>query len=246
MENMRLQKYLAICNVASRRAAEKLITEGRVYVNGNKVTELGTKVADGDSVCVDGKPITAENKKIYIMLNKPMGYVTTVKDTHAEKTVMELVGDIKERIYPVGRLDCDTSGLLFLTNDGCFTFGITHPSRKLDKVYEATVYGTVVHDGVQKLERGIYIDGIKTSPARVEVMSHRANTSVLRITIHEGRNRQIRKMCEGIGHRVQKLKRLSVGGIELGNLPLGKWRHLTESEIKKLMGDSNADNKNRK
>lgn len=246
MESIRLQKYLAMCNVASRRAAENLITDGRVTVDGQVVTQLGTKIEEGAAVCVDGKPISAEVKKVYILLNKPEGYVTTVKDEHAEKTVMELVSDIKERIYPVGRLDRDTSGLLLLSNDGDFTYKITHPGKKTDKVYEAAVYGTVLHEEVQKLERGIYIDGIKTAPAKVEVLSHKANTSILRITVHEGRNRQIRKMCEGIGHRVFKLKRLSVGGIGLGNLPLGKWRHLTDAEIKKLTEDNNADNKNGK
>lgn len=246
MENMRLQKYLAMCNVASRRAAEKIIEDGRVSVNGTVITELGTKVNENDVVCVDGKKVCAENKKVYIMLNKPKGYVTTVKDEHAEKTVMDLVTDIKERIYPVGRLDCDTSGLLFLTNDGSFTFGVTHPSQKLDKVYEAVVWGTVLHEEVQKLEHGIYIDGVKTAPAKVEVLSHKANTSVVRITIHEGRNRQVRKMCEGIGHRVKELKRLSVGGIVLGNLPVGKWRHLNDAEINKLVGVKNADNKKRR
>lgn len=234
METMRLQKYLALCNVASRRASEKMIAEGRVYVNGIAVTEPGTKVSEGDEVCVDGRRIAPESKKIYIMLNKPKGYVTTVNDEFGRKTVMELTEDIKERIYPVGRLDFDTEGLLLMTNDGDLTYSVTHPSRGLNKVYEAVVSGIMNHAAADKLERGVYIDGRKTAPAKVEILSHKRNSTSVRITIHEGRNRQIRKMCEAAGHRVLSLKRISVGRISLGNLPLGKWRHLTDAEIKSI------------
>jgi len=235
MEEMRLQKYLALCSVASRRAAEVFITDGRVSVNGNVVRELGTKVKDGDRVTVDGKEIRLENKKVYIMLNKPRGCVTTVNDERGRKTVMEYVEDIGERIYPVGRLDYNTEGLLILSNDGDFTYAVTHPKHEKEKVYEAIVSGIMLHGATDKLERGVYIDGKKTAPARVEVKEHRRNTTVVEIAIHEGRNRQVRKMCEAVGHEVLALKRISIAGVELGRLDAGRWRHLTEVEINKLM-----------
>lgn len=236
MEEMRLQKYLALCSVASRRASEALILDGRVKVNGKTVTELGTKVIYGDIVEVDGKEIRPDKKKIYIALNKPAGCVTTASDERGRKTVMEYVQDINERIYPVGRLDYNTEGLLIMSNDGDFTYALTHPKHEKEKVYEALVSGIVLHGAVDKLEKGVYIDGKKTAPAKAEVLEHRKNTSIIRIAIHEGRNRQVRKMCESVGHKVLALKRTSIDGIELGNLPLGKWRHLNENEIKRLKG----------
>lgn len=235
MEEMRLQKYLALCSVASRRAAEGIIAQGRVSVNGSVVTEPGTKVSDGDVVFVDGRRVTPGGKKIYIMLNKPTGCVTTVSDERGRNTVMDYVTDISERIYPVGRLDYNTEGLLIMSNDGDFTYALTHPKHEKEKVYEALVSGIMLHGAVDKLERGVYIDGKKTSPAKVEVLEHRRNSSVVKIIIHEGRNRQIRKMCEAVGHNVLALKRTAIGGIELGKLPLGKWRHLNDAEIKRLM-----------
>ncbi len=234
MEEMRLQKFLALCSVASRRAAETMITDGRVKVNGTVVRELGTKVSGSDKVTVDGKPVRLDNKKVYIMLNKPAGCVTTVSDERGRATVMEFVGDIQERIYPVGRLDYNTEGLLILTNDGDFTYALTHPKHEKEKVYEALVSGIMLHGATDKLERGVYIDGKKTAPAKVEVKEHRRNTSLVEITIHEGRNRQVRKMCEAVGHEVLALKRKSIAGVDLGNLKEGKWRHLTEVEINKL------------
>ena len=234
MEEMRLQKFLALCSVASRRAAETMITDGRVKVNGTVVRELGTKVSGSDKVTVDGKPVRLDNKKVYIMLNKPAGCVTTVSDEKGRATVMEYVGDIQERIYPVGRLDYNTEGLLILTNDGDFTYALTHPKHEKEKVYEAIVSGIMLHGATDKLERGVYIDGKKTAPARVEVKEHRRNTSLVEIAIHEGRNRQVRKMCEAVGHEVLALRRKSIAGVELGNLKPGKWRHLTEVEINKL------------
>ena len=234
MEEMRLQKYLALCEVASRRAAEELILDGRVSVNGAVVTELGTKVNDGDKVLFDGEPVKIKKKKVYIMLNKPIGCVTTVSDERGRSTVMDYVDDINERIYPVGRLDYNTSGLIVLTNDGDFTYALTHPKHEKEKVYEAVVSGIMMHGATEKLEKGVYIDGKKTAPARVEVKEHRRNTSIVEIAIHEGRNRQVRKMCEAVGHEVLVLKRVSIAGVELGRLPEGKWRHLTEVEINKL------------
>ncbi len=234
MEEMRLQKYLALCSVASRRASEDIILSGRVSVNGKTVTELGTKVSDGDTVCVDGKEIIMDNKKVYIMLNKPAGCVTTVSDDRGRQTVMEYVADIPERIYPVGRLDYNTEGLIFLTNDGDLAYSLTHPKYEKIKVYEVLVKGIVLHGAVDRLMRGVYIDGKKTAPAEAEVIEHRRNTSLVRICIHEGRNRQIRKMCDAVGHSVIALRRVAVDGIELGNLEVGKWRHLTRTEVERL------------
>ncbi|MBQ8588711.1 MAG: rRNA pseudouridine synthase [Clostridia bacterium] len=234
MEEIRLQKYLVMCSVASRRGAEQMITEGRVSVNGTVVTELGTKVTQEDIVCADGKRVRADSKKIYIMLNKPKGYVSTARDDRGRRTVMDLVSDIPQRIYPVGRLDYDTEGLIFMTNDGDMTYSLTHPKYEKNKVYEVLVSGIMLHGAADKLAKGVYIDGKKTHPAEVEVTEHRRNSSVVRISIHEGRNRQIRKMCDAVGHPVLSLKRVAVDGIELGNLPEGRWRYLTSTEVMML------------
>lgn len=234
MEEMRLQKYLALCSVASRRASEEIILSGRVSVNGKVVTELGTKVSEGDIVKVDGKEIKKEKQKIYIMLNKPVGCVTTVNDDRGRQTIMEYVSDIPERIYPVGRLDYNTEGLIFLTNDGDLAYSLTHPKYEKEKVYEVLVKGIVLHGAIDKLVRGVYIDGKKTAPAQAEVVEHRRNTSLVRICIHEGRNRQIRKMCDAVGHSVIALRRVAVDGIEIGNLEVGRWRHLTRTEVERL------------
>ena len=235
MEEMRLQKYLALCGVASRRAAEEIILRGRVKINGEKCTVLGTKVADGDVVSVDGEEIKPEEKKYYIMLNKPVGYMTTVSDEEGRPTVMDLITDISKRIYPVGRLDCNTEGLLLMSNDGDFTYKITHPKHKLDKTYEVLVSGKAEKNALKKLEQGVFIDGKKTAPAVVDIADFGKNSALLTITIHEGRNRQVRKMCASVGFKVMGLKRVSEGGLSLGNLPLGKWRHLTEAEVKRIL-----------
>lgn len=236
MEEMRLQKYIAMCGLSSRRGAEKLITEGRISVDGTKITELGTCVTGNETIMLDGKKITPVSKKIYIMLNKPAGYITTVKDQGRDrKTVMDLCTDVGGRVYPVGRLDYNTEGLLLLTNDGDFTYRVTHPAHETKKLYEAYVSGIVNHKTAEKLEKGVVIDGKKTAPAKVEIIAHKSNSTVLEITIHEGRNRQVRKMCSVVGHPVITLKRKSVGSLKLGNLPLGKWRHLTSQEVKAVL-----------
>lgn len=235
---MRLQKFIAMCGAASRRGAEKLITAGRVSVDGVIVNELGVCVTGEENIMLDGKRIKPVSKKIYIMLNKPTGYVTTVKDQRPErKTVMDLCRDVGERIYPVGRLDYNTEGLLLLTNDGDFTYCVTHPAHETQKMYEAHVAGIVEHKTAEKLEKGVIIDGRKTAPAKVEIIAHKQNSTVLHITIHEGRNRQVRKMCSVAGHPVIALKRKSVGSLTLGKLPLGKWRHLTPDEVKAVLGN---------
>lgn len=231
-EKIRLQKYISECGEASRRTAEKMITDGRVKVGKSIVTELGTKVdPENVKVYVDGKLISRTKKKYYIALNKPKGYITTLSDQFDRHTVVELTQDINERLYPVGRLDYDSEGLLFLTNDGDFAQLITHPSKKINKTYKAVVKGTPDPLKLAALKQGIVLDGKKTAPALVQLTKSLENTAELTITISEGRNRQVRRMCEEIGHEVLRLTRTSVGGVKLGNLPRGKWRHLTESEL---------------
>ena len=228
----RLQKFMARCGVASRREAESIILSGRVKVNKKVVTELGTKVdEDNDKVFLDGELIRPEKKLYYIMLNKPKGYVTTAKDEFDRKTVLELVSDVEARLYPVGRLDYDSEGLLLLTNDGDFAYKMTHPTQHIPKKYHAVVEGTADLGHVLKLRQGVEIDGYLTKPAKVEIKETRERTTQLNITISEGKNRQIRRMCEAVGLPVIKLTRVSVGSVMLGNLPKGKWRHLTENEL---------------
>ncbi len=236
-EKMRLQKYLALCGVASRRGAEKLITDGRVSVNGAVVTELGTKVSPGDKVGVDGKIVSGGERKVYIALNKPVGYLSSAADDRGRRTVIDLVrDDFPERLYPVGRLDYDTEGLIFLTNDGDFTYAVTHPKHNIDKTYQAVIRGRLSENEVLALCRGVDIDGFTTSPATVDIDHERDGKSTVRITIHEGKNRQVRRMFEAVGHDVIRLKRISVGRVSLGSLKSGQWRELTEREIKALKG----------
>ena len=233
----RLQKYIARCGISSRRAAETLILDGRVKVNKTVVTELGTRVdCDNDKVFLDGKQLLPEKKHYYIMLNKPKGYVATANDERGRNTVTELVSDLDARLYPVGRLDFASEGLLFLTNDGDFAYKMTHPGQKVPKKYQVVVSGIPQYEDLQKLRRGVDIGGYITAPANVTLAKEQERTAQLNITIREGKNRQIRKMCEAVGFPVLRLKRVNIGGVALGNLPLGKWRHLTESELKTLLG----------
>jgi len=236
MEPMRLQKFLAHAGVASRRASEEMIKQGRIAVNGRIVTDMGIMVNENDTVSVDGKKIlNHESKdKIYVILNKPEGYVSTVKDQFGRPTVIDLVSEIKCRIYPVGRLDYDTSGLIILTNDGEFTYRLTHPKHEIDKVYEALVSGVPTKSELEQFRTGLKIDHYVTSPAGIEIIDVKDKNAVIRVTIHEGKNRQVRKMCEAIGHKVLSLKRISIGPIALGDLPLGKWRMLTSDEVNSL------------
>ncbi len=195
---------------------------------------MGVTVSTEDWVEVDGKPISLEKQMVYILLHKPRGYVTTVFDPEGRKTVMELVSDISQRIYPVGRLDYDSSGLLLLTNDGQMANRMMHPSHEVVKVYIATVEGCPSAEAIKKLETGVYIDGCITAPAFVKVLAKYNNKTKLEITIHEGRNRQVRKMCEIIGHPVIRLKRTAIGSLVLNGLKSGTWRYLSDNEIKKL------------
>lgn len=236
-EIVRLQKYIAMSGEASRRAAEKLISEGRVSVNGSIVSEQGVKVEIGcDTVTLDGKPVEIKNKKYYIMLNKPVGYVSTAKDQFDRPTVVDLVKkDIGTRIFPVGRLDYDTEGLILMTNDGDFTYRITHPKYHVEKTYIAVIKGGMKISDINKLRRGIKVEDYTTSPAQVEIMDAVEGYTYVKITIHEGKNRQVRKMFDTLGYTVTALQRISIGQVELGNLPLGRWRHLTAHEINCLL-----------
>ena len=233
---MRLQKYLAEAQVASRRKAEEIILQGRVSINGHIVTELGTKVeSEADVVEVDGRKVSICEKMVYIMLNKPEGCVTTVKDQFERKSVLDYVKDVKERIYPVGRLDYDTSGLLILTNDGDLTYKLTHPKHNIEKTYIADVDREPDINDMERFKNGLVIDGRKTAPAEIEIIKKGRLTS-LKIKIHEGRNRQVRKMCGEINCNVVRLKRIAEGNIELGKLEKGKYRYLTDEEIMYLKG----------
>ena len=236
-EIVRLQKYIAQSGAASRRHAEELIAEGRVKVNGKTVTEFGVKVEIGaDSVELDGKKLEPVLKKYYIMLNKPSGYVTTMSDEFGRPTVVELIsGEIKARLFPVGRLDFDTEGLLLMTNDGDFSYKVTHPKFEKEKTYIAEVGGGLTISGLNRLRRGIKLEDFTTSPAAVEILDSKAGRPEIKITIHEGKNRQVRRMFEAIGTKVLSLRRIAIGEVELGNLPHGRWRHLTSHEIKCLI-----------
>ena len=228
MEEIRLQKYLADCGVASRRKCEEMIIAGRVKVDGETIIQLGTKVSGSEKITVDGQAVAFSSKKKYILLNKPSGYITTAQDDYGRPTVFDLIkGEIHQRVFPVGRLDYDTEGLLIMTNDGDMTYTLTHPKHSVDKTYIAHLAHVPRPVDIDKLKRGVMIDGRKTAPANVDWLKD----NILKITIREGRNRQIRKMIEAVGNEVEYLQRISIGNIVLGNVPLGRWRHLSPGEI---------------
>ena len=236
MEEERLQKFLANAGIASRRKCEELILDGKIEVNGIIVTELGTKVSEKDIVKYNGKIVKPEEEKVYILLNKPIGYVTTAKDQFNRDTVLDLV-KINKRIVPVGRLDMYTSGALILTNDGEFVNMLTHPRNEVNKTYNVTLKGFVENEDIQKLQNGVEIDdGYITKPAKVKILKidKEKNISRVQITIHEVRNRQVRKMCEAINKKVLALHRSSIENIDLKNLKIGEWRYLTNKEIDNL------------
>lgn len=237
MEEIRLQKYLAEAGIASRRKAEELIKQGKIKVNNHTVTELGTKIIPKkDKVEYDGKIITIQEEKTYILLNKPIGYVTTAKDQFNRDTILDLV-KVKQRIVPVGRLDMYTSGALILTNDGDFVYQVTHPKHEIEKTYTVTIKGIVQKEEVELLKKGVKIEDYTTRPAKVKILKtdEEKGQSRLEITIHEGKNRQVRKMCEAINHRVIALHRSKVAGIGVKDLPLGKWRYLKDNEVNKIL-----------
>lgn len=224
MEEIRLQKYLAEAGVASRRKAEELIQLGKIKVNNQVVIELGTKVNPSrDKIEYEGKIVTIQQEKVYILLNKPIGYVTTAKDQFARESVLDLV-KVKQRIVPVGRLDMYTSGALLLTNDGDFVYQVTHPKHEIEKTYTVTIKGIVQKEEVELLKKGVKIENYTTRPAKVKILKtdEQKEQSRLEITIHEGKNRQVRKMCEAIGHSVLALHRSKIAGIGVKDLPLRK------------------------
>ena len=233
---MRLQKYMAMCGVAARRKCEEMIAAGRVTVNGRLVTEMGTQVEENDEVRVDGARITPEEEKRYVLYHKPAGEVTTVSDEKGRETVMDRFRDFPVRLYPVGRLDYDSEGLLLLTNDGALAQRLTHPSCEVDKVYLARVTGNPSNEAIDRLRRGVYMEGDerRTYPADVRVVRDESLFSDILVTIHEGRNRQVRRMFDAVGHKVLLLRRVRFGPLELGNLRRGEWRELTAQEVELL------------
>ena len=236
--DVRLQKIISAAGIASRRAAEKLIEEGRVQVNGATVTELGTKAdPEVDDIRVDERRVKQAQRHRYFLLNKPRGYVTTRSDPEHRPTVLDLLKGVREYVYPVGRLDFDSEGLLILTNDGDLAATLTHPKHEVERVYEAQVLGVPDAHDIDRLARGIVIEGRRTAPAQIELLRERrteGDTSVLRVTIHEGRTRQVRKMADAIGHPVRTLKRVRIGPIADKNLRVGTYRELTPEEVRKL------------
>ena len=229
----RLQKIISASGVCSRRAAEKLISEGKVLVNGITASLGESADPETDIISVEGKTLALRDERTYLMLNKPRGFVTTLSDEKGRKTVAELVADCGKRVYPVGRLDLDSEGLLIFTDDGEFANALMHPRLEIKKTYETLVSGDA-KKALPILRSAMEIDGYKIRPAEVEIMGREDGKSLLAITIHEGRNRQVRKMCEQASLRVHRLKRVSEGPLSLGELPLGKWRELTENEMNEL------------
>ncbi len=231
----RIQKIMASRGVASRRASEELILQGRVTCNG-QVCGLGDRAdPEKDTILVDGRPLPSTPDAIYILLHKPRGYVTTLSDEKGRKNVSQLVSDCPQRVYPVGRLDMDSEGLLLLTNDGELANHLMHPSHVVDKVYQVWVQG-FSPEGLERLSQPIELDGYRIRKPAVKCQKRTGDKALLQITIHEGRNRQIRRMCAIAGMEVQRLKRIREGSLSLGQLPLGKWRYLTKEEVQALQG----------
>lgn len=231
---MRLQKYMALCGVASRRKSEEIIKQGRVFVNGIKVLKMGTEVAATDKITVDGQCIKPESNKVYIMLNKPAGYITSVSDQFGRKTVLNLIGGITERIYPVGRLDYETEGLILLTNDGDFSNILTHPKHEIQKEYYVEVGEELTTKSINLLEKGVDIGGFTTSPASLIFHGKKKNKYCYNIIIHEGKNRQVRRMFCSVGTKVLYLKRVRIGNLSL-DIQTGNWRDLKKQEINSLL-----------
>lgn len=230
-QSVRLQKYLAAAGIASRRKCEELISTGRVKVNGAVVTEMGTKVTPADLVEVDGAAVAAEEQKVYLAFYKPSNVMTTASDPEGRQTVLDFFKDLPQRVFPVGRLDYETEGLLLMTNDGPWGNRITHPSFNLDKEYFIKVKGQVEDAQVRALENGVMLEGKRTWPARVHSVRRGGMVTQLNVVIHEGRNRQVRRMMEAVGHEVVYLKRVRVGSVLLGELKPGEYRALNEDEI---------------
>ena len=233
---VRLQKFLANAGVASRRKAEELITEGKVSVNGKIVTELGTKIeTNRDKVMVEDKTVKVETYKRYILLNKPAGYISAAKDQFDNPSVLNLIPNIKERLFPIGRLDKDTTGALLLTNDGDLSYKLTHPKFKVDKTYIAEVSGRPTAEEMNRFMKGLVIDGKKTAPAKIRIVKEKTKTSIVEIIIHEGRNHQVKNMCEAIGHKVINLQRYAIGKLTIENIKEGNYKEYDLKELKKQL-----------
>lgn len=241
MEPVRLQKYLAECGVASRRASEGLILAGRVRVNG-EVAEIGRTInPETDNVEVDGRPLATKTDKVYIVLNKPAGTVTTASDTHGRKTVVDCVRGAKARVFPVGRLDMDVEGVLLLTNDGELAHRLIHPSFEVKKIYQAWVRGHFGAEAQRRLENGVLLEDGMTAPAGVEVLRKGNNSTLIQLTIHEGRKREVKRMCAEVGHPVRTLQRVAFGELRATGLRPGEWRYLHENEIDSLRTRAGLD-----
>ena len=239
-DGVRLQKVLAQAGVASRRAAERMIREGRVTVNGVVVTELGTRARPGtDRIAVDGRDVGCREHLVYLVLNKPAGYLSTARDTHGRPTVLDLVAS-RERLYPVGRLDADSEGLLLLTNDGSLAYAVTHPGHEVEKEYQVLVRGEPSRETIAHLRRGVEIEGGRSTPAEVAVLGPGHGGTWLRMTLREGRKRQIRRMSEAVGHPVIHLRRVRIGPVHLADLPPGRCRELSPTEVRALKGEDEA------
>ena len=231
---MRLQKFLAQCGVASRRTAEKMIADGRVKVGGTVVTQMGVLVKPTDQVLVDDKPVRPEEEKHYLLYHKPMGEVATASDPEGRPTVLDKFRDYPARLYPVGRLDFDSEGLLLLTNDGELTQRMLHPSREVEKVYLAKISNRLMPETAKRLQEGVWLGERKTAPAKVRILKYDAFSTSVLVSIHEGRNRQVRRMFEAVNHQVVLLRRVQFGPLKLGDVQRGQWRHLTAEEVRLL------------
>lgn len=232
--SVRLQKFLSECGVASRRASEQLIAEGRVSVNGVVAVIGATVDPDQDAVSVDGRDVRHDAKRVYVLLNKPRGAVTTAQDTHGRRTVLDCVSGVAERIFPVGRLDMDVEGVLLLTNDGELAHRLMHPSHEIEKVYVATVAGEIPETALARLAQGVLLEDGMTSPAKVKLIQSDRHSSRIQLTIHEGRKREVKRMCEAVGHPVLALKRIAFANLMGGHLRPGEWRYLNHQEVRLL------------
>ena len=233
---MRLNKYIASAGICSRRKADELIAAGNVKINGAVMREMGYDVQEGDQVSVNGRPVEAADNKVYVAVNKPKGYITSMDDDRDRATVAQLVSDIPERLFPVGRLDYNTTGLLLMTNDGDLAYRLTHPKHEVYKTYVAMVSGIVSDARLAKLRKGVDIGGFVTSPAKVRLIKQNQRSTVVEISIHEGKNRQVRKMFKAVGNNVIELERIAIGDLRLGHMQQGHYRKLTRREIDYLKG----------
>jgi 23S rRNA pseudouridine2605 synthase len=232
----RINRILSLSGVTSRRKADELIKSGRVTINGKKIFELGTKAVWGkDSIILDGKEITGPSDRVYVMLNKPFGYITSMSDPGERAIVTDLIKDIPERLYPVGRLDFDSIGLLLLTNDGDFAYRLTHPRYHVARTYKVTIEGSISEDTLNSLRNGTQLEDGFSGTAKANLISQTGSRSVIRLTVTQGRNRMVRRMVEAVGCRVIQLMRTGFGELELGNLKIGKYRMLTSDEVNTLM-----------